>query len=373
MNAVAKLLGLLVVGVLAPTGSHAASVYTKVQAISPTTVSVGWTPFGSSVTAYKIYRDGALLSTTSSLSNLSYVDLTVKPAMQYTYSVHAVNADNSMVDGGSATVRTFELPVRYKTTFEEDATLPTALVGGWTKIAGNTNCVTVTSERSRAGGQSVKFDFNFSDWQKVDLGVRCQLTQRSSNLITPATLGQDFWLGVSTYIDDSWQPDDSNNGELIWQFHGNTGGPAQSGPPPMALYIHGSSVQVIVNGDPLTVYPSGGRSGPVGRAIATFDLSELKGKWTDWVIQVNFEFVNGRTVVWKNGAKVADDSGPNIYHWIGERISIGPFWNFGVYKWNWGSFPTLVSNRTVYFDEIRIGTANASCADVKPTGSAPCQ
>src|SRR5262249_1870479 len=152
-----------------------------------------------------------------------------------------------------------------------------------------------------------------------------------------------YWVGFSEYIPETWQDDLRDNGEILWQFAGAPGGPSTGDRPPLALYVYQGMEELRVNlSSTATTY------------LATMPTAPDKGRWTDWVMAVNFNFSGGLVQVWKNGTQVADYHGPTIYHVANETNQNGPHMQLGVYKFLWGSYPTQVSSRTLYLDEIRV-------------------
>jgi len=97
-----------------------------------------------------------------------------------------------------------------------------------------------------------------------------------------------------------------------------------------------------------------------------FDLGNAIGSWTDWAIHVKFAYTagDGFLQIWKNGVKIMDNTDPNCFN-----DDIGPYLLFGVYKWEWKSdYVTNTDERLYYFDEFRIGDAEATYEDVAPGG-----
>lgn len=338
---------------------------------SSTKVTLGWlaSTDDTAVSGYIIYRNGSPVGYASSTA-LSYLDYYLVPNTSYTYTVRAFDASgNQSPDSAPVTVTTTATKILLQSTFEEDNTANTAEIAPWTQSGPNSDAVVVTTEQARAGSQSVKYSFNYSDWQAGDTNYH-QRAEIGESTTTNLTLGQTYWLGISEYLPSNWTTDNFANGELIWQFHGSSNGPAYNSSPPIALYINGPEVYLTVHGATTTAY-TGGQSLPTAH-LATFSLDELKGKWTDWVLQLNVNYSGGFINAWKNGVKVASYTGPTIYHSVGQTTEIGPKLQIGTYKWGWGSSATLVSNRTLYADELRIADNTASCSDVTPSDAVPC-
>ena len=91
-----------------------------------------------------------------------------------------------------------------------------------------------------------------------------------------------------------------------------------------------------------------------------------KGKWVDWVFHVKWSYEkDGFIEIWKDGFQIVSDNGPNCYN--DEK---GPYFRFGPYKWPWKkddkTAPSVVTQRIIYFDEIRIGNHNSCFELVSP-------
>ena len=177
------------------------------------------------------------------------------------------------------------------------------------------------------------------------------------------TLNQEYWYGFSTYFPNTWRPDTQS--ELFVQWHAvadkREGETAR--PPVLAIYIYGEDYYIKKrwdskrNSNHLKIPHKKLWGGPI-----TPDL----GRWTDWVFHLKWSFGNdGFVKVWKNGKQIVSDNGPNCYN--DER---GPYFRFGVYKWPWRQSPerarSTVTERTIYFDEIRIGNQTAGYETVSP-------
>ena len=60
-------------------------------------------------------------------------------------------------------------------------------------------------------------------------------------------------------------------------------------------------------------------------------------------------------------------SGPTLYPATGQSNEKGPYFKAGIYKSLWGSAATQVSNRTLYVDEVKIGTAMMTACELLST------
>jgi serralysin len=94
-----------------------------------------------------------------------------------------------------------------------------------------------------------------------------------------------------------------------------------------------------------------------------------KDQWTDWAFRIVLSYqADARLEAWKNGVKILDYAGPNVYN-----DALGPFIKVGIYKPAWREpIKSSVTQRTLYIDEVRVGDANSSFAEVSPgSGETP--
>jgi hypothetical protein len=345
------------------------------QPLSQSVISIGWSAFGSGTVRYHVVRNGNFVGS-SSATSLNLVEQKLSAGTSYAYDVYADNGSGMLTWGGTTTAETLSAPLLWQSTFEENAEGGTVTIGGWAKQAADPTKVGPSTEQARAGSKSIKFSLLLSDWNLSDNGLRAEIGQTDDRSLgqhfrTTPTLGADFWVGISTFVDGGWEPDDANNGELLWQFHGQTGGPARMSPP-ISLTIHGTEVEIVLaaaNG----IYDCA-VSAPRGSYLWTTDLANVRGKWVDWVIKVSFDYMDGKLDVWKDGKRIVSYSGPTLYRCASQSNDLSPSFDFGIYKPHWRrkGHTTKVSSRLLYVDEVRFANSLGTCADVKPTGALAC-
>jgi len=160
-----------------------------------------------------------------------------------------------------------------------------------------------------------------------------------------AEIGKTYWYGVKTLIPNDWGID--SKPEIIMQWHGypdkDLGENWRN--PVVALYVAGDRYLLKVRGDAREV------------AVKPFEVDKIidlgqvfKGKRESWIFQIDWDYTDGRIKVWKNNIQLATINGANCYNDM-----IGPYFKFGVYKWEWKTAPSDVSSRTLYFDDLKIG------------------
>jgi hypothetical protein len=347
------------------------------QAQSKSVISLGWMTFGHRPKSYYIYRDGRKVGVATAESQ-NFQDRNLLPKTTYNYDIYADLGGNGFLWGGRTAATTLAASPLYSvTTFEQDVTVASADLGGWTKIAKDKTKISATTERARAGHKSVKFTFLYSDWAAFPTAhERTQITNGVGNvsIFQRSTIGKDYWVGFSTFLDESWQPDNDQNQDSIWQFHGESLSPG-NWTSPLGNWYLGSKAGIAFKGHPTNIYDCATFTGPTpaGYTLYTYDITHDIGRWVDWVIKANFAYTHGTIDVWRNGVHVVSFSGSTLYHCNNQKLDRGPYFGpVGPYKWNWGVVPTLVRTRVMYMDEIRIGGPSATCAEVKPEGAQPC-
>jgi hypothetical protein len=104
--------------------------------------------------------------------------------------------------------------------------------------------------------------------------------------------------------------------------------------------------------------PSIGTAGNVTTSTLTSFTSIPKNQWNEFV----FHFIHstgsdGLIEVWRNGVKIHHITGRNMHLML-------PKWKVGLYKASFLSGESSRSSRVIYFDNIRVGKAGSSLADM---------
>lgn len=354
------------------------------SALSPSNVAVAWNLPTEQPWGYLLYRNDTLIAKIAGSAN-SYVDTNLAASTSYTYKLYAFDASgNQSSVSALAQATTRAAPLLFTADLEANPLGKASLIPGWIQ-QGASNTVSIVDTPTRAGGKAFKFNFDFSDWYRVVGNPNADVRRTEVVPNTPAVeyvLGNTYWTGLSQYLPADWVNEtNTTNDEVIWQFHGATNGPSGASQSPLSLTIRGDqAIVMLVSGDANTIYdPNSQAVRPVATPLVTVPVSQLKGKWTDWVIQSRFNYTDGYIRVWMNGVRIAEHTGATIYHSLGESNQRGPYLKFGDYKWSWGnsSGGTIVTNRTLYADEIRIAADTgagvaAACNLVKPGDGITC-
>jgi hypothetical protein len=194
--------------------------------------------------------------------------------------------------------------------------------------------VVQSSDHFTNGSHALRLDIKDTD-ERTSGSIRSELVQDNDDE------GAERWYGFNMYL-QNWEEDDA--GEHVFQWH-----PASHSEPARAsLWTSGGRYQFVTN-------PDGGANdytdlGPV-----------LSDQWVAWVVHIKWaENNNGILQVWKNGKLVIDR------HHIVTTSTPGNYFKLGINKFGWGSQPSTVHERVLFFDEVKIGRADAGYEAVRP-------
>jgi hypothetical protein len=186
------------------------------------------------------------------------------------------------------------------------------------------------------GSKALRLEVKLTDPQTKS-SIRSELVQAAEGA------GAERWYGFNMFL-ENWV--DDNAGESVFQWHPDN----STGTATASLWTSGGRYVFETN--------SSGRN--LGSEY--IDLGPiLNNQWMSWVIHVKWATDNsGILQVWKNGALVIDK--PHAVTAPPE----GTYFKLGINKFGWGIQPSSVTERVLYFDEVRIGNENAKYEDVKP-------
>lgn len=215
----------------------------------------------------------------------------------------------------------------------------------------------IVNSPTRAGKHAVKFTLNKGD-PYVASSKRAELRLDS----VPAN--SERWYGFSMFLPSNYKVDPSF--DIVTQWHkrpdSDLGESWRS--PALSILTQNGALHLHRRWDPNQV-TNNNTPGP-GAGKETIYLGPYQtGVWTDFVFHIKWSHKSdGLLEVWKNGKLVVTKTGPNTYN-----DKTGPFLKMGIYKPHWKSKPkrSKTSKRVIYFDEVRVGNANASYKDVMPT------
>lgn len=205
----------------------------------------------------------------------------------------------------------------------------------------------------RSGNQAVRFTLKKDD-PLVAGSKRAELKLGG----VPANSEQ--WYAFSVYLPPTYKQDPS--GELIAQWHDVPDFELGEGwkSPALSLVTENGRLYLRRFWDSKQVT---GRNQQEGTEKIDLGPYQIR-KWTDLVFHVKWSYTSdGLLELWQDGQLVVSKTGPNYYNDIR-----GPYLKIGMYKGDWKHSPgkSIVSQRNIYFDEVRVGGANARYEDVAP-------
>jgi len=181
-------------------------------------------------------------------------------------------------------------------------------------------------------------------------------------------LEKEYWFSVSIYVPDSWIFDNPQNPDILAQAFKSSSGPgAGTNPQPWSLRIVGNSWNIVNKGE----------SAPITSQMDVLqfyqNLGQVeRGKWVDWVFNFKFSYTAGFIKVWRDGHLAYKRNGSTITHSIvSSPTNIPPSAAITIYKANWfnGTGKPEITERTAYFDEIRIAAGANGYNVVAPGGT----
>jgi hypothetical protein len=206
-------------------------------------------------------------------------------------------------------------------------------LNGW---GNNQHCcahsVLQSSEQVKAGSSSLKLEVRSND-QNTSGSIRSEITLEGD------PLNQDRWYGFSMFLKD-WVDDDAGESVFEWARDG-------SGADPVTLLTSGGRMTLVTNGGTANnIYSD---IGPI-----------ISNQWIDFVIHVRWAtdttgilqmWIDGNLVFNKQNAKTAAGT---------------CYLKLGINKFGWSTQSSAITNRVLYFDEVRRGNSNATFQDVAP-------
>jgi hypothetical protein len=208
------------------------------------------------------------------------------------------------------------------------------------------------------GAKVARFELKDSD-PIVSGGTRAEVT------IVKDKVEKEMWYSFAArfpaneFLKDSekeiinqwWQTGDKHLGE------GNTS-------PATALYIE----------DDRFIFDTGYNDAQVSTGVLPesrrkIDLGPVsKDTWHQFVFHFIHSYQSdGLIEVWHNGNKLLSHPGGNMYN----NVAL-PKWKLGIYKWKWnGGGTTDTRKRVVYYDNIKVGNAQATLQEMMPGATPP--
>ncbi|MEX2232399.1 MAG: polysaccharide lyase [Cyclobacteriaceae bacterium] len=122
-------------------------------------------------------------------------------------------------------------------------------------------------------------------------------------------------------------------------------------------YKDGSPVRLITKRDRFLI--------DIGSEIGgkeKIEVGELTlDTWHEFIFHfIHSPYSDGYLAIWHNGKQKVVHSGGNMYN------EVLPKWKIGIYKASFEFGTSLVTNRVVFFDNIKVGDENARYRDMEP-------
>jgi hypothetical protein len=203
-----------------------------------------------------------------------------------------------------------------------------------------TDSLAIVTSPVRAGARALRITLRKGDTQKTP-GTRAEI-QTGSHYVT--TLDEDFWYGWSIYVPTDWQ--DGTDQKVVHQWH--TGGGNPGGNPIIGLRIDSGKWRI-------TRELTEGTPDPLWEGVAV-----KRAVWTDWVMHIRWSpSSTGHFTAWMNGELVYSEDAANMH---AETGSAAHYQKLGMY----GSFVGSVTERVLYYDEVRVAKGPDGFALVSP-------
>jgi len=208
---------------------------------------------------------------------------------------------------------------------------------------GPTASVEITQEHVRAGSYALKSVMNNKD-------KRAEVTNKYNR----GAIGGENWYGWSVYFPADFPTD--GRFDIISQFHDfHKGKPSwgEDGKAPTCIIHRDGRLQLDLKYQPA----------PQSTERHSFALGNFTpGAWHDFVVHVSWTHeADGFFKLWLNGELMVDYEGPTYMDYPKQK---GPYFKIGNYK-GAGNWPGTAP-RVLYFDEFRMGDAEASFEEVNP-------
>jgi hypothetical protein len=225
-------------------------------------------------------------------------------------------------------------------------------LSGWDKqLLCCSDSVQIVSSPTREGSYAAKITH-----RKSDPKVRAEIRKFDS-----VSANTERWYGYSVFIPKEYAKDPVHEIITQWSNRPADRDPGEGGRrPSLSLSIRNVKLELNNHWDSRSTTLT-----RKGVGTKEWDLGPVaKGQWTDLVFHVKWSHKpDGVLEVWKNGRLVVKQTGPNTYN---DKTS--PSMKIGIYKRQWKNNPeaSTTTERTLYYDAVRIGDANASYKDVAP-------
>jgi hypothetical protein len=237
--------------------------------------------------------------------------------------------------------------------FEETFEGPVPFYKAHNTEFGTSHSFAIVSAPVFRGHKAARFKLKDSD-PMISKGTRAEVT------VVKDAFQKEMWYAFAAYFPSDGYAYDTQ-GEIISQWHQladtHLGEMSQS----PATYLSTSKDRFILD----TGFNKDRVAAEVNQdSRRTLDLGPVtKDTWHEFVFHLVHSFKSdGLLEVWHNGTKRLSLRGGNMYN-----NQDMPKWKLGIYKWKWNqNRSTDTRKRIIYFDNIRVGNALATLAEMSP-------
>ena len=203
------------------------------------------------------------------------------------------------------------------------------------------------------GHKAARFKLKASD-PMISKGTRAEVT------VVKDAVQKEMWYAFAAYFPSDGYAYDTQ-GEIISQWHQLPDTHLGEKPQSPATYLSTRKDRFILD----TGFNKDRVAAEVNQdSRRTLDLGPVtKDTWHEFVFHLVHAYkADGLIEVWHNGTQVISLRGGNMYN-----NQAMPKWKLGIYKWKWNqNRSTDTRKRIVYYDNIRVGDAQATLAQMSP-------
>ena len=178
---------------------------------------------------------------------------------------------------------------------------------------------------------------------------------------------QERWYGERIFVPPDWIFDPNRGVDIVMQWHAIPGNWRATYP----------NLEISIGNTNWFIRQSyGSAQTKPTRTQKILDDSVRPGSWVSWVIHAKWSAGDdGLLQIWKDGKRVVDLKGANVYSTIG--VEYTPYLKTGIYHPEWNlktpekqkafeNEKPLATNKVVYVTDIKIGSERAKFEDVAP-------
>lgn len=171
---------------------------------------------------------------------------------------------------------------------------------------------------------------------------------------------KERWYSERMLIPKDWVIDPNRAADILMQWHAIPGN-WQPTHPNLAIVVQNTNWFIRQTYGSAQTKPT--------RTNICLDAAVTPGTWVSWVIHAKWSpGTNGLLQIWKDGIKVADLKGPNVYSTIG--VEYTPYLKTGIYHPEWHldndrkrelfnmEIPAA-TNKVIYVTDVKVGSEHA--------------